>query len=178
MQKETVLSTRRVYEGRVVNLRVDDVRVPGGLETVREVIEHPGAVALVAIDDDKRVLLVRQYRYATGRETIELPAGTLEPGEAPAACAARELAEETGYAAARFERVGGIYPSPGFCTEYIHFFVATGLTRGAAHPEADEHIEVEAAPWAEALRRVRDGEIHDAKSVSALLLVDAQRRLG
>ncbi|MGH2592981.1 MAG: NUDIX hydrolase [Anaerolineae bacterium] len=176
MQKETVLATRRVYEGRVVNLRVDDVRTPGGLEVVREVVEHRGAVALVALDENDRVLLVKQYRYATGSETTEIPAGTLEPGEEPAACAARELTEETGYSAARFKRIGGIYPSPGFCTEYIHFFVATGLAHGAARPEADEQIEAELVPWAEALRRVRDGEIHDAKSVSALLLVDAKRR--
>jgi len=176
MQKETVLATQRMYEGRVVNLRVDSVRTPGGLETVREVVEHRGAVALVAIDEDDRVLLVKQYRYATGRTMTEIPAGTLEPGEAPIACAVRELTEETGYSATRIERIGGIYPSPGFCTEYIHFFVATGLAHGTARPEADEQIEAELVPWAEALRRVRDGEIHDAKSVSALLLVDAKRR--
>lgn len=176
MAKETVLASRRVYEGRVVNLRVDTVRTPGGLETVREIVEHRGAVALVAIDDQDRVLLVKQYRAATGFETTEIPAGTLEPGEDPANCAVRELAEETGYTAARFERIGGIYPSPGFCTEYIYFFLVTGLSRGMAHPEDDEHIEVEALAWDEALDRVRKGEIGDGKSVSALLLVDAMRR--
>jgi ADP-ribose pyrophosphatase len=176
MAHETVLASRRIYEGRVVNLRLDDVRTSGGLETLREIVEHRGAVALVAIDDQDRVLLVKQYRAATGFETTEIPAGTLEPGEDPADCAVRELAEETGCTATRFEPIGGIYPSPGFCTEYIHFFVATGLAHGAAHPEADEHIEVEAVAWDEALRRVRSGEICDGKSVSALLLVDAARR--
>ncbi len=176
MQPERVLASHRIYEGRIVNLRVDDVRTPGGLETQREIVEHRGAVALVAIDDSQRVLLVRQYRHAVSRVTTEIPAGTLEPGEDPATCAARELAEETGYSAARLERLGGICPSPGFCTEYIHLFVATGLTRGSARPEADEQIAVQAVPWAEALRQVRAGEIDDAKSVSALLLADARRR--
>ncbi len=176
MPHETVLASRRIYDGHVVSLRVDDVRTPDGQETLREIVEHHGAVALVAIDDDGRVLLVKQYRHAVGRITTEIPAGTLEPGEDPAAAAPRELEEETGYSAARFERIGGIHPSPGFCTEYIHLFVASGLTRGAPHPEADEHIEVEAVAWDEALRRVRSGEIHDAKSVSALLLADAARR--
>jgi len=176
MQPEIVLASRRIYEGRVVNLRVDDVRTPGGMETQREIVEHRGAVALVAIDDGERVLLVSQYRHALGRVTTEIPAGTLEPGEDAVACAARELAEETGYSAARFERLGGIHPSPGFCTEYIHLFAATGLTRGEAQPEADEQIAVQALPWAEAMRRVRAGEMQDAKSVSALLLADARRR--
>ena len=176
MQPEIVLASRRIYEGRVVNLRVDDVRTPGGMETQREIVEHRGAVALVAIDDGERVLLVSQYRHALGRVTTEIPAGTLESGEDPVACAARELAEETGYSAARFERLGGIHPSPGFCTEYIHLFAATGLTRGEAQPEADEQIAVQALPWAEAMRRVRAGEMQDAKSVSALLLADARRR--
>jgi ADP-ribose pyrophosphatase len=160
----------------VVNLRLDDVRTPGGLEMVREIVEHRGAVALVALDDEGRVLLVKQHRAATGSETIEIPAGTLEPGEDPMICAERELAEETGYSAAHFERIGGIYPSPGFCTEFIHFYLATQLSHGAAHPEEDEHIEVEVVVWDEALRRVRAGEICDGKSVSALLLVDDMRR--
>jgi len=173
MQPETILATRRIYDGRVVSLRVDDVRTPGGLETRREIVEHHGAVALIPIDDAGRVLLVRQYRHAAGRVMIEVPAGTLEPGEDPAACAARELLEETGCTAARFDRIGGIHVSPGFCTEYIHLFRATGLVRGEARPEADEDIEIEAVPWDEAVRRVRDGEIQDAKTVAALLLADS-----
>lgn len=175
MPAEVVLSTRQVYAGRIINLRVDTVRTANGIETLREIVEHPGAVALVAIDDRDRVLLVRQYRAATQSETLEIPAGTLEPGEAPLACAERELAEETGYTAERLESIGGVYPAPGISTEYIHFFLATGLQRGAARPEADEQIEVEAAPWAEVMQRVRAGEFQDSKTVSALLLVDARR---
>ena len=176
MQPETVLASRRIYDGRVVSLRVDDVRTSRSLRTMREIVEHHGAVALVAVDDEDRVLFVKQYRHAVGRVTTEIPAGTLEPGEDPLASAARELAEETGYSAAHFERIGGIYPSPGYCTEHIHLYLARGLTRGVAHPEDDEHIVVESVAWAEAIRRVRAGEIDDAKSVCALLLADAARR--
>jgi len=176
MQPETVLSSHRIYAGRTISLRVDEVRTPSGIAAQHEIVEHRGAVALVAFDDEGRVVLIRQYRRAAGKTLIEIPAGTLEPGEDVTACAARELVEETGYSAAHLERLGGIYPSPGFCTEFIHFFIATGLTRGDARPEADEIIEVEAVPWDEALRRVRAGEIQDAKSISALLLVDARRR--
>lgn len=175
MQHETVIGSRRVYDGRVVHLRVDDVRTPGGLDTVREIVEHAGAVALVAVDAADRVLLVRQYRHAVGRVTTELPAGTLEAGEDPLDCARRELAEETGYSAASLTRIGGIYPSAGFCTEYIHLFMARGLTAGDVHPEADEDIEVDWLPWDEALRRVRAGDLEDAKSICALLLADAAR---
>lgn len=176
MQPEMILASRRVYQGRIINLRIDTVRTPGGIETIREIVEHPGAVALVALDAQDRVLLVRQYRAATQSETVEIPAGTLQRGEDPLECALRELAEETGYAAARIEPIGGLYPAPGLSTEYIHLFLATGLTRGTARPEADEHIEVEAVPWAEAVRRVRAGDVHDAKTMSALLLVEARRR--
>lgn len=175
MQQETVLASRRIYDGRVVSLRIDDVRTSRSLQTMREIVEHHGAVALVALDDEDRVLFVKQYRHAIGRVTIEIPAGTLEPGEDPLASAARELAEETGYSASQLERIGGIYPSPGFCTEHIHLYLARGLTRGVAHPEDDEHIVVESVAWAEAIRRVRAGEIDDAKSVCALLLADAAR---
>jgi ADP-ribose pyrophosphatase len=108
MQFETVLSTRRIYEGRVINLRVDDVRTSNGVDTLREIVEHPGAVAIVAVDDEDRILLVRQYRHAAGRVMIEIPAGTLEPGEDPLSCAARELDEETGYIAAHIDRLGGV----------------------------------------------------------------------
>lgn len=175
MQRETVLASRRIYDGRVVSLRLDDVRTSRSLQTMREIVEHHGAVALVAVDDEDRVLFVKQYRHAVGRVTTEIPAGTLEPGEDPLTSAARELAEETGYSAAQFERIGGIYPSPGFCTEHIHLYLARRLTRGVAHPEDDEHIVVESVPWAEAIRRVTAGEIDDAKSVCALLLADAAR---
>ena len=116
MQPETVLASRKIYSGRVVSLRVDDVRTSRSLQTMREIIEHHGAVALVAVDDDDHVMFVQQYRHAVGRVTTEIPAGSLEPGEDPMASAARELAEETGYSAAQLERIGGIYPSPGFCT--------------------------------------------------------------
>jgi len=175
MQPEIVIASRRIYDGRIVHLRVDEVRTPKGLETRREIVEHHGAVALVAIDDDDCVLLVKQYRHAVERVMTEIPAGTLEAGEDPASAAARELIEETGYSAARIERIGGIFPSPGFCTEYIHLYEARELTPGPTQLEEDEDIEVEAVPWAEVMRRLRAGEIQDAKSLTALLLIAASR---
>lgn len=176
MQPETVLSTRRLYDGRILNLRIDEVRTANGIETIREVIEHGGAVALIAFDDQQRLLLVRQYRHAVGRPTLEIPAGTLEGDEDPALCAIRELHEETGYIAAQVEHIGGIYPSPGFCTEHIHLYAASGLTESTAQPEADEAIELERLPWDEVLERVRAGEIADGKSVSALLMYELYRQ--
>lgn len=177
MTHETVLSSRRIYDGRILNLRVDDVRTASGIETIREIVEHGGAVAMVAVDEDDRIVLVKQYRHAVGRVTLEVPAGTLEADEDPAVCAARELSEETGHIAAQLERIGGIYPSPGFSTEYIHLFVATHLTQADAHPEEDEAIEIELLPWSEVLDRILSGVIEDSKSVSALLMFDARRRL-
>lgn len=178
MQPETVLSSRRVYDGRILNLRIDDVRTPSGIETLREVIEHRGAVALIAFDAAQRLLLVRQYRHAVQRATLEIPAGTLEQGEDPEQCATRELREETGFVAARLERIGGIYPSPGFCTEYIHLYLALDLTQATAQPEADEAIELERLSWEDVMERVRAGDIADGKSVSALLMYDLHRRQG
>jgi ADP-ribose pyrophosphatase len=176
MQPETVLASRRVYDGHILNLRIDDVRTANGIETIREVIEHRGAVALIAFDDQQRLLLVRQYRHAVRRATLEIPAGTLEHGEDPERCAARELREETGFEAERLEHIGGVYPSPGFCTEYIHLYVASGLSESTAQPEADEAIELERLTWDEALERVRAGDIADGKSVSALLLYELYRQ--
>lgn len=176
MQPETVLSSRRVYDGRILNLRIDDVRTASGIQTIREVIEHRGAVALIAIDAAQRLLLVRQYRHPVRRATLEIPAGTLEEGEDPDDCAARELREETGFIAAHLERIGGIYPSPGFCTEHIHLYLATDLTESTAQPEADEAIELERLAWDDVLERVRAGEIADGKSVSALLMYDLHRQ--
>lgn len=167
---EETLSSRRLYEGVVVNLRVDRVRMSTGHEGVREVVEHSGAVAVVAVDREDRVLLVRQHRHATGRSLLELPAGTLDRDEQPAACAARELEEETGFRAGRVKRLGGFFVSPGYCTEYIHAYLATELEPGVAGGDEDEDIEVLALPLAEVLRLVEAGELEDAKSLAAILL--------
>ena len=167
---EETLSTRRLYEGAVVKLRVDRVRMASGHEVAREVVEHSGAVTVVALDMDGRVLMVWQHRYPTGRALLELPAGTLEPGEDPEACAARELAEETGFRAGRIERLGGFFVAPGYCTEYIHSFLAADLEPGTPGGDDDEDIEVRALSLEEVLRLADTGELEDAKSLATLLL--------
>ncbi|MBN1889979.1 MAG: NUDIX hydrolase [Thermoflexales bacterium] len=175
---ETLIASRRLYEGRVLNLRVDDVRLPDGRPTVREIVEHGGAVAVVALDDDDYVLLIKQYRYAVGQVLIELPAGVLEPGEDPQACAARELEEETGCRAAVFEPLVTIYPSPGYTTEIIHLFIARHLEMGTPHPEADEYIELMRVPFTEALAMVERGEMRICNSIAIIGLLTAARKLG
>ena len=167
---EETLSSRRIYEGIIVKLRADRVRLPGGRETVREVVEHSGAVTVVAMDGEGRMLLVRQHRHAAGRFLLELPAGTLDRDEEPEACAARELEEETGFRAGRIQRLGGFFVAPGYCTEYINVYLATDLRPGEAGGDEDEDIEVLALPPDEVLRLIETGELEDAKSLAALLL--------
>lgn len=169
MREQQTLTGRTIYQGRKLDLRLDEVRDADGAVHVREVVQHPGAVALVAIDAEDRVLLVRQYRPAVGQDLLELPAGTLEVGEDPQVCARRELEEETGYTADRLERMVGFYPSPGFCTEYLHVYLATGLRPGKQQPDPGEEIEVLPEPVEKALERIERGEICDAKSIIGLL---------
>ena len=168
--EEQTLSSRRIYEGRVINLRVDTVRLRSGRVTTREIVEHGGAVAIVAVDEKDQLVLVRQYRKPVDRLLLELPAGGLAPGEDPQDGAARELLEETGYRAGRMERLGGLYSSPGFCTEYLHIYLATDLIARRMRPEIDEDIEVLHVPLTEARRLVDTGEICDAKSIIGILL--------
>ena len=168
---ERIVGSQSIYQGRIVRFRVDTVVLPDGSTTVREVIGTPGAVVIVPLTDDGRVRMVRQYRSAIGQFLLELPAGTLEPDEAPEQAAPRELAEETGDHAAHWRRLAGFYTVPGICDEYIHLFLATGLTPGQANQEADEFIEVVTLPFDEALAMVRRGEICDAKTIIGLLMV-------
>ena len=173
---------RRVYAGRLLNVDVDTVEAPDGSTLQLEVVRHPGAAAVVALaspaeSDDPSVLMLKQYRYAAGGSIWEVPAGVLEPGETPEECARRELKEETGADAERFEHLTTIYTTPGFTDERIHLFLATGITPGRAQPMADEFFEVRAMPVSHALELIRDGEIADSKSIVALLYV-AGFRLG
>jgi ADP-ribose pyrophosphatase len=170
---EVVLSSDVVYSGRVVKLRVDEVRLSNGRVARREVVEHRGAVALVALDADGNCLLVRQYRSAVGRTLLEIPAGTLEPGEDPAACAARELAEETGYRPGNLVEILGFYSAPGFCTEHLWVYLATDLVAERAEADVDEDIELVRASAQECVELIRSGEIRDAKSIAGLLAVQA-----
>ncbi|MCH8994614.1 MAG: NUDIX hydrolase [Chloroflexi bacterium] len=168
-----VLASRVVHR-RWLGLRVDDVRYPSGREGTFDVVEHVGGITLVAFDPDDRLLLVRQYRHAVGRELLELPAGTLDPGESPEATAERELQEETGYRPERLERLGGFYTAPGYCTEYLHVFLATELVESRLEGD-EEAIHVERFPLEEALRLIAVGEIEDAKTSGALLLYLGKR---
>jgi ADP-ribose pyrophosphatase len=169
--QETTLHTEQIYKGRVVNLVVLDVRLPNGEESKRELIRHPGAVAIVALDETRNVLLVRQYRIAAGRVLREIPAGTLEPDEPPLDCAVRELQEETGYRPGRLEALGGMYVAPGYTTEYIHVFLATDLSESRLAADSDEFIEVDRVPLADAVGLIERGEIVDGKSIIGLLKV-------
>lgn len=168
---EEILQSEYLYRGRVVHLRLDQVRLPTQQIVAREIVEHRGAVAIVALDGRKRVLLVRQYRSGAGRELLEIPAGTLEENEDPALCAARELKEETGYQAAQWQALGHFYSSPGILTEKMHLYVARRLTRGTATPEEDEQIRAEFVSLPRALKMIERGEIADAKTIVGLLRV-------
>jgi ADP-ribose pyrophosphatase len=170
------VGSRRIYSGRVVNLDVDQVRFPDGQVGELEMIRHSGASAIVPVlsdpdGDDPQILLIRQYRYAADGFLYEIPAGRLEPGEEPAHCARRELQEETGCTATHLEPLFTMYTTPGFTDERIHLFMATGLTRGEAHLEADEFAEVVTFPMSKVLEMVRCNEITDCKTALAVLYV-------
>lgn len=167
---EQTLSSEFVYDGRVVNLYLDTVRLPNGKTARRELIRHPGAVAIVPVDAEGSVILVRQFRYAAGRVLWEVPAGTLEPDEDPNVCAHRELQEEIGHKAGKLERLGGIFVAPGYTSEFIHLYLATDLSESRLEGDSDEFIQVERFSWREILRKIRSGEIEDGKSISSLFL--------
>ena len=166
---ERTLESRRPYVGRLLRLRVDEVELDDGRRTSREVVEHPGAVAMLAWDGE-RLALVRQWRHAAGRALLEVPAGTVDPGEEPAATAARELAEEVDLRADTWLRGPAFFTAPGFCTEFLTVYLATGLhpTDQSSHPD-DEDLEVVHMTLPEALAAVDSGDIEDAKSIVAIL---------
>jgi len=161
-----------VYDGALLKVRRDQVRLPDGSPGVREYIRHPGAVAIVALFEDGSVLLERQFRYPHRREFIEIPAGKLEPGEPHLDTAKRELAEETGYVAAEWRHLGVIHTAIAYTDEAIHLYLAGSLTLTQRKLDQGEFLECLSAPFGEALRMIRDGGITDAKSVAALLWVD------
>lgn len=168
------VGSQRIYNGRIFNLDLDEVRFPDNSIGELEIIRHPGAAAVLPFlsdprGDDPQVLLIRQYRYATDGYLLEAPAGRLEAGEQPIACARRELREETGCEAEVLAPLVSIYTTPGFTDELIHLFMATGLTQGASQREADEFLTLEPVSLARALEMVRTGEIRDAKTIVSLL---------
>lgn len=168
-REERTLSSRRIYQGRVVGLRIDTVLLPHGGTSDREIVEHGEAVVLVPVDDQGRVLLVRQYRKAIERLLLELPAGGVDPGETPEQAAIREMQEETGYLPGKLEALGGFFVAPGYCQEYLHLFLATDLSPSRLDADDDEDIELVPTSWEEMPGLLESGAICDAKSVAGLL---------
>ncbi len=169
--QETILKTEEIYSGRVINVSLLEVSLPDGARAKREVVQHPGAVAIVALAPRRKVILVRQFRIAAEQVLSEIPAGTLRPNEPPDRCAIRELQEETGYKPNKLESLGGFYVAPGYTTEYIHLYLATDLTESRLDGDADEFIEVQQVPLKQALAMVERGEIVDGKTITGLLRV-------
>ena len=164
-----LVGSREVFRGRVINLRVDEIELERG-NVRREIVEHRGAVVIVPVDSENRILWVKQHRWAAQRELLELPAGTLEEGETPEQTARRELPEETGFAASTWQPLGGFYSAPGFCEEYLHAFAASDLTPEDADGDDDEDIEVIPLSLEESFARIDAGAVEDAKSLAALML--------
>jgi ADP-ribose pyrophosphatase len=169
LKPEKKLATEQIYQGRAVNIRVDTVEKAGGKKTTREVVEHPDCMAVVALDEQGNVLLVRQFRHPVGKFLLEMPAGGIDPGEEPVDSVRRELQEEIGYFPHKIEKLGGFYSVPGYGTEYLHCFVATDLVPSRLVAEDTDDIELVRVPKEEIPGLIASGEICDAKSIAALL---------
>ena len=167
--KERKLSSEMKFDGKLIKVTYDIADV-NGKEAWREVVYHPGASAVVAIDEDNRIIMEKQFRYALNDYLLEIPAGKLDVGEDPLVCAKRELEEETGIIASEWISLGTIATSPGFCNEVIHLYVAKGLSKGEIHWDEDEYVEVERYTFDELLQRISEEKIKDSKTLSALLL--------
>jgi ADP-ribose pyrophosphatase len=157
-----------VYEGRAVKLRVDTVRMPGGRQTTREIVEHSDCVAVIALDDEAHILLVEQFRKSVEKELLEIPAGGIEPGETPEDCVRREMREETGFLPRKLERLGGFYSAPGYCTEYLYLYLATDLVSSPLQAEDSESISLVRVPPPQIPGLIASGAICDAKSIAGL----------
>ena len=170
-----VHKTTTLYTGKIFDVVLEKVTLPNGAVKDREIVRHPGAAAMVPLLDDGRVVLIKQYRHAVGEFVWEIPAGTLEPEEAPMACARRELVEEIGYEAANLEKLTEILPAPGYTDEHIHIFLATGLKPVNQRLEDDEVLELQLTVLETALAMVAQGEIRDAKTIAGLFLTSLKR---
>ena len=176
MVEEKTLSSQLIYSGRAIKLRVDTVQAVDGKETTREIVEHSDCVAIVAVDADDNVLLVSQYRNPVEKELLEIPAGGIDPGEDPATAVQREMREETGYLPRKIERLGGFYSAPGYCTEYLHLYLATDLAHSPLYAEDSDSIELVRVPVGQVPGLITSGRICDAKSIAGLLTFLEYRR--
>ena len=171
MSQEKTVNSKRVYEGRMISLRVDTVELPEKKYSTREIVEHPGAAVVVPITDDGKVIMVRQFRKPVEEFLLEVPAGKLDKGEDPYICAHRELKEETGYESGDMKYLLSFYSSPGFSNEIMHLFVAKDLVAGEATPDEDEYIELEEYEMDVLLSMVHEGKIKDSKTIIAIMAV-------
>lgn len=172
-----LLERKEIYAGRVIQVSVDQVKLPNGREIPLEIVRHPGGAAAVAIDSENRICLLRQFRHAAGGYIHELPAGKLEPNEAPESTARRELAEEAAVSAAHWQSLGQYFSSPGCFTEVIHLYLATGLTKVRGNPEDDEVFQVEWWPFSQALEKAINGEFTDAKTIIGILRAASREKI-
>ncbi len=175
IQEEVTIKSEKIYEGKILNLKVDTIELPDKKYTKREVVEHSGGVGVVAITKDDNIVLVKQYRQAISKEILEIPAGKLEINEEPRTTAMRELQEETGYSAGSLRYITEFYPTPGYCTEKIHLYVADNLKSGEQNLDEHEYVEVIEMPFKEAYEKALNGEISDAKTIIAILLIQIER---
>ena len=166
---EETLSSKVLFDGRAIKVRVDTVRRPDGRRTTREIVEHAAVIAVIPVDNDGNVLLVRQFRKPVEKELLEIPAGGIDPGEDAEAAVIRELQEEIGFRPGRLERLGGFYSAPGYATEYIHLYLAADLVPGRLHAEDTEEIKLVRVPLAQVPELIASGKIEDAKSIAGLL---------
>ncbi|MCC6013871.1 MAG: NUDIX hydrolase [Candidatus Verstraetearchaeota archaeon] len=168
---EELIKSELVYSGKLIKVRLDEVKLPNGKISKREIVVHRGAVAILALDNDNNIILIRQYRHAAGKFMWEIPAGTLEEGEDPLECAKRELLEETGYIANKIEKLIQFYVAVGYCTEIIHLFIARELKKLSQKTEEDEFISVHLIPIDRALEMIKNNEIEDAKTIIGILMM-------
>jgi ADP-ribose pyrophosphatase len=177
MLKPTTVASRLIHRGRIIQVSTEVLRYGNGREHEMDFVRHPGAAAVVALDADNRVCLVRQYRHGIADFLWEIPAGKLDPGEAPDACAVRELAEETGVSARNWVALGLYLPAPGIFTEVINLYLARDLKVGKANPDADEEIEIAWRPFTEVMGMVQRGELNDGKTGMAMLRAQVHLQL-
>ncbi|MCW4049009.1 MAG: NUDIX hydrolase [Candidatus Bathyarchaeota archaeon] len=165
---EKKVSSKLLHKGKHFSFKTDTVQLDNGKETIRDIVDHPGAIAVIPVDGES-IIMVRQFRYAAGKELLEIPAGTLEPGEDSFACAVRELQEETGYAASEWNKLLSCYMAPGYSNEIIHFYVAEGLNAVDSNPEDDESITVEKHSFNDVLTMIEENVIEDSKTITGVL---------